>query len=152
MVCFHIFYYTILYSLVVTCHTLLTPSNGSLSCSNGIKTNSTCSYSCDVGYQLIGSSQRTCQTTRFWSGVPTLCCPLQCPQLNPPDNGYIQLPCSRDYLSKCSVRCFHGYNITNGSNTFSCDLINTTTVEWTPFGKCESKFTSYFSINHLKPC
>ena len=128
------------------CDTLLAPSNGSLTCSNGSKNNSTCSYSCDEGYQLIGSSQRTCQLSRFWSGVSTHCHPLQCPQLNPPDNGYIQLPCSHDYLSKCSVRCFDGYNIINGSDTVKCCLINTTTVEWTPFGKCKSKVKSHFSF------
>ena len=122
----------------------MTPTNGSLTCTNGNKNDSTCSYSCDVGYQLIGSSQRTCQPSRFWSGVPTLCHPLQCPQLNPPDNGYIQLPCSHDYLSVCSVRCYDGYNITNGIDTFICDLINNTTVEWSPFGKCESKLKFLF--------
>ena len=122
--------------LVLSCHTLMSLSNGSFICSNGNKLNSTCSYSCDMGYQLIGSSERTCLPNRFWSGVPTLCRPLQCSQLNPPDNGYIQLPCSHDYLSKCSVRCFHGSNITNGSDTVKCDLINTTRVEWTLFGRC----------------
>ena len=142
----HIFHYKLFHSLVLTCHTLLTPTNGSLTCSNDNKINSNCSYSCDVGYQLIGSCQRTCQPNRFWSGVPTLCRPLQCRQLDPPDNGYIQLPCSRDYLSKCSVRCYDGYNITNGSDIFSCDLINTTTIEWTPFGKCKSKLKPHFSF------
>ena len=128
------------------CQTLLTPTNGSLICTNGSKINSTCSYFCDVGYQLIGSSQRTCQPSSFWSGVSTLCHPLQCPQLNPPVNGYIQLPCSHDYLSKCSVRCFDGYHITNASDTVKCHLINTTTVEWTPFGKCKSKSTMHICV------
>ena len=105
-------------------------------CTNGNKTNSICSYSCDVGFQLIGSSQ---QSNRTWSGVSPICCPLQCPQLIHPDNGYIQLPCSHDYLSVCAVRCFDGYNITNGSDTVKCHLINTTTVEWTPSGKCQSE-------------
>ena len=128
------------------CDTLLTPTNGSLTCSYGNKTNSNCSYSCDKGYKLIGSSQRICQSSRLWSGMPTLCHPLQCPQLNPPNNGYIQLPCSYDYLSVCSIRCYDRYNITNGSDTFTCDLIDNTTVEWTPFGKCEGKLKSIFCL------
>ena len=99
-----------------------------------------------MGLQLFGSSHRTCQPNRFWSGVSALCHPLQCSQLNPPDNGYIQLPCSHDYLSTCFIRCFHGYNITNGSDIVKCRLINATTVEWTSFGKCESKLKSYFSF------
>ena len=139
----HFLHYFIFHFLVLTCLTLLTPSNGSLTCSNSNKTNSTCSYSCDVGYELIGSSQHTCQPSSFWSGEPSHCRPLQCSQLNPPDNGYIQLPCSHDYLSVCSVRCFHGYNITNGSDIVKCHLINATTVEWTPFGKCKSKLKPY---------
>ena len=99
-----------------------------------------------MGYQLIGSSQRTCQPSTFWSGVPTLCHPLQCSQLNPPDNGFIQLPCSRDYLSVCTIRCYDGYDIINGSDTFTCDLINTTMVEWTPFEECESKLKLHFTF------
>ena len=110
-----------------------------MTCTDDNKTNSTCSYFCDLGYQLIVSSQRTCQPSRFWSGVSTLCCPIQCPQPDPPDNGYIQLPCSYDYLSVCAVRCFDGYNITNGSDIVKCHRINNTKVEWTPSGKCESK-------------
>ena len=144
MIYFYITFFIILFTQIIiilghTCHTLLPPKNGSLTCTDDNKTNSTCSYSCDLGYQLIGSSQRTCQPNRTWSGVSPLCRLLQCPQLNPPDNGYIQLPCSNDYLSVCSVRCFDGYNITNGSDTVKCRLINTTTVEWTPSGKCESE-------------
>ena len=148
--CYHYlfshFYVTIFHSVVVTCQTLLTPTNGSLICTNGSKINSICSYSCDVGHQLIGSSQRTCQLSKFWSGVSALCRPLQCSQLNPPDNGFIQLPCSRNYLSKCSVRCYNGYNITNRSDIVKCHLIDVTKVEWTSFGKCESKLKSYFSF------
>ena len=152
---FTFFHYTLFHSLVLTCHNLLTPTNGSLTCSNVNKINSTCNYSCDVGYELIGSSQRTCQSNRFWSGLPTFCHPLQCPQLNLPGNGFIQLPCSRDYLSVCSVRCFDGYNVTNGSDTVKCHLVNATTVEWSPFGKCESKFKPYFRFlsgmqNHVR--
>ena len=136
---FSLFFFTQVIILGLSCRTLLPPKNGSLICTNGNKTNSTCSYFCDVGYQLIGSSQRTCQSNRTWSGVSPICRPLQCPQLNPPDNGYIQLPCSHDYLSVCAVRCFDGYNIITGSDTVKCRLINTTTVEWTPSGKCESE-------------
>ena len=36
-------------------------------------TGDTCSYTCDTGYELTGSSTRTCQTDGTWSGSDTMC-------------------------------------------------------------------------------
>ena len=33
----------------------------------------TCSFSCDDGYELTGSENRTCQSDQTWSGTEPMC-------------------------------------------------------------------------------
>ena len=33
----------------------------------------TCTYTCDTGYEITGSSTRTCQSDGTWSGSDTMC-------------------------------------------------------------------------------
>ena len=33
----------------------------------------TCSFTCDTGYELFGSDNRTCQGDGSWSGILTYC-------------------------------------------------------------------------------
>jgi len=33
----------------------------------------TCSFSCDTGYDLAGSTTRACQSNGQWSGAETIC-------------------------------------------------------------------------------
>ena len=40
---------------------------------NGTKPGSIANYSCDVGYNLIGQSSRTCLSNRVWSGIAPTC-------------------------------------------------------------------------------
>lgn len=47
--------------------------NGSKYCSNGNNIGSYCNMTCAPGYQLIGSSSRTCLKTGVWSGKMTSC-------------------------------------------------------------------------------
>ena len=56
---------------VVDCGNLTNPTNGQVS--TGRTTfGQTATYSCDPGYNLMGSTQHTCQATGVWSGsVPT---------------------------------------------------------------------------------
>lgn len=46
---------------------------GSKYCSNGNNIGSYCNMTCAPGYQLIGSSSRTCLKTGVWSGKMTSC-------------------------------------------------------------------------------
>jgi len=63
------------------CLTLAAPDNGDISCllrsSDGRPTvGDSCSFTCDDGFELSGSSVRTCQRRRRntrWSGQPTIC-------------------------------------------------------------------------------
>lgn len=39
----------------------------------GITFGSIATYSCQIGYRLVGESTRTCQANRQWSGVAPVC-------------------------------------------------------------------------------
>ena len=63
--------------LLGVCPSLNDPSNGMISCSLGVdgvpSTGDTCTFTCDTGYVLTGSSTRTCQSDGAWSGSDTMC-------------------------------------------------------------------------------
>jgi len=57
--------------LLVICPQLAMPENGTISCSLGddgvLSYKDTCSYTCNTGYELIGSDQRMCLFDGTWS-------------------------------------------------------------------------------------
>ena len=61
----------------VQCPGLNEAINGTISCSledDGIPTyEDTCSFTCNTGYELTGSSERTCQSNGSWSGSDIVC-------------------------------------------------------------------------------
>jgi len=63
-------------SLLVTCANLAAPANGMISCSlgvNGVPTDGdTCTFTCNTGYELIGSDTRTCGGDG-WNGTNAMC-------------------------------------------------------------------------------
>jgi len=71
-VCEHIISVT----LVPTCPPLSAPANGRINCSleNGeANPGDTCTFTCDDGYELGGSTSRTCGDDGSWSGTDTTC-------------------------------------------------------------------------------
>ena len=58
---------------VVDCGTLTSPENGSVSHTAGTTFRQTATYSCDKGYNLVGSNTHTCQATGFWSWNASNC-------------------------------------------------------------------------------
>ena len=62
---------------LVSCPSLINPSNGVIDCSlgdDGVPSyEDICSYACNTGYELTGSDTRTCQSDGSWSGSDTLC-------------------------------------------------------------------------------
>ena len=61
----------------VTCSSLTDPNNGVINCSvgdDGVPSyEDTCSFTCNIGYWLIGSDTRTCQSNGNWSGIEPSC-------------------------------------------------------------------------------
>ena len=70
--CMHMMY-SYLVSTAVNCGSLTNPANGRVSHSGGTTFRKTATYSCNRGYNLVGSSTRTCQSTRRWSGSTPTC-------------------------------------------------------------------------------
>ncbi|XP_065903512.1 uncharacterized protein [Dysidea avara] len=65
------------FAIDIRCDILSTPSNGGISCSSsrvGVGyEGDTCSFTCNTGYELTGSDNRTCQSNRIWSGEEAFC-------------------------------------------------------------------------------
>ena len=59
------------------CPPLTDPSNGVINCSLGDDGDpsyeDTCSYTCNTGYELIGSDTRRCQSDGNWSDSDVMC-------------------------------------------------------------------------------
>ena len=52
--------------------TLKDPPNGAVKCT-GNQFKDKCTFTCDCGYKLGGSSVRACQENKAWSGTETQC-------------------------------------------------------------------------------
>ena len=88
-----------------------------------------CSFSCDPGYELTGSSTRKCLSNGSWSGADVTCDILHCNNLtNTIENSALVNDCGSELGSVCSLGCETGYTPV-GDNMFTCDSINDT-VEW----------------------
>ena len=61
-----------LLSLSVRCSNLPNPSNGRVN-QQGNEPGDRATYTCNSGYELIGSSTRICQTNGQWSGDAPTC-------------------------------------------------------------------------------
>jgi len=57
---------------LVLCYQLEAPDNGKMECT-GNQYEDVCTFSCDDGYELIGSDTRTCQSDANWSGSKAEC-------------------------------------------------------------------------------
>ena len=115
----------------VQCITLLSPTNGNISCnSTGVSLyEDQCSFSCDPGYQLTGSSSRQCLLNRSWSGSDVTCDILYCDNLTDGiENSVVASDCGSEFGTVCRVECNTGYRAV-GNDTFTCVSVNDT-VEW----------------------
>ena len=126
-------------------------------CDGDHVTMTTCIFSCDPGYSLVGSTERTCQPNNSWTGSDTSCDIMLCDELESSDNGFVMLPCPMEYQSVCTVGCNDGYYI-DGPNPYTqtCDIGgNNGAVEWTSAPVCRSKqlclsYSCYISFTHQK--
>lgn len=58
--------------LAQPCEKIFSPPHGGMNCS-GLVTDATCSFSCEPGYDLVGSQSRTCLASSRWSGKLPFC-------------------------------------------------------------------------------
>jgi len=63
--------------LLAICPRIFAPVNGMIACQLGVSEvanpGETCTFTCDDGFTLTGSSTRTCQNDRTWSGTEPMC-------------------------------------------------------------------------------
>ena len=100
----------------------------------------TCTFSCNEGYTLRGSTSRSCPPSLQWSGQPTVCDPPMCPELRPPKNGFVLFPCTREEGETCNVACARGYSTTD-STTQTCENdAATDSLLWSIGPQCEGEY------------
>ncbi|XP_065906945.1 uncharacterized protein [Dysidea avara] len=116
------------FTLDILCNNLTTPFNGEItSCTSGSigmgYERDTCSFTCNTGYELIGSDTRTCQSNGSWNGSDVVCRRVPCPLLTDPSNGTINCSLGGDgvtsYEDTCSFTCNTGHELT-GSHQRTC--------------------------------
>ena len=123
-----------MYNLTVSCESLSNPVNGIVGCNtreDGVALyEDVCSFSCNTGYEVTGSSERTCQSNGSWSGSPVSCIIMECPSSSLPMNSMLAESCSSTYQSMCELQCQEGFNGT-GDPSYVCDVLsNGSLVMW----------------------
>ncbi|KAI8507036.1 hypothetical protein Bbelb_154750, partial [Branchiostoma belcheri] len=102
------------------CPLLTAPANGAVTGSNLYEDVST--FTCDTGYNLVGSSTLTCQADATWSGAAPTCARNQCPLLSAPTNGAVTG--TNFYQDVVTFTCDSGYDLV-GSSTLTCQADTT---------------------------
>ena len=64
---------------------------------------------------------------------------MLCEVLQSPSNGFVVLPCNREFQSMCTVTCEDGY-YTEGPYTQSCKVGNNGIVEWSTAPVCRGMY------------
>ncbi|XP_042642275.1 P-selectin isoform X2 [Tyto alba] len=116
----------------ITCPVLSAPDWGEMNCSHlhgDFTFSSTCAFSCQTGFVLMGPETRECTDTGTWTGDTPQCKAISCPVLDPPSRG--QLSCSHvhgnfTYNSTCTFSCKEGF-LRMGAEVLQCEA----TGNWT---------------------
>ncbi|XP_071382234.1 E-selectin [Centroberyx affinis] len=128
---------------VVQCNQPSTPAKGFMECSDPLGSSSyqsTCVFSCEEGYVLVGSQSNSlqCEASGLWNDSEPFCVAVQCPVLQEPENGFVS--CGEDvelrfiYGNTCNFSCAAGYRLV-GSSTVTC----TSAAEWSEvMPRCEA--------------
>ncbi|KAM6305472.1 LOW QUALITY PROTEIN: P-selectin-like [Aegotheles albertisi] len=109
----------------IKCSALATPKMGQAACSHlhgDFAFGSTCAFSCQMGFVLMGPETRECTATGTWTGDAPQCKAIRCPVLDPPSRGWLN--CSHmhgnfTYDSKCTFSCEKGF-VRMGAEVLQC--------------------------------
>ena len=92
-----------------------------------------CTFSCNAGYELQGSSDGTCLADQSWSEGDPICELLRCSDVTMLADGIMTSSCDMTYQSQCTVSCDEGF--TGDDVTYLCNVTSDpTVVEWVPIG------------------
>uniref|UniRef100_A0A672FLN5 CUB and Sushi multiple domains 1 n=1 Tax=Salarias fasciatus TaxID=181472 RepID=A0A672FLN5_SALFA len=104
------------------------PPHGARLGGEEFKTKSLLRFSCEAGYNLMGSAERTCLHNGTWSGTQPVCQVIQCG--SPPQVHYGKVEgTDHSWGSSVSYSCFHGYQLSTpavltceGNGTWTGDV------------------------------
>ncbi|XP_040499110.1 CUB and sushi domain-containing protein 1 [Ursus maritimus] len=102
-----------------------TPAHGSR-LGDELKAKSLLRFSCEMGYQLRGSPERTCLLNGSWSGLQPVCEAVSCGNPGTPTNGMIVSSDGILFSSSVIYACWEGYK-TSGLTTRHCTANGTWT-------------------------
>jgi len=105
--------------MVTTCPGFNNPVNGVVQCSaanNAVDT--VCTFSCNEGYQLVGSAQSTCLASGLYSDIAPTCQLITCAALTAPQFGTISCSSNNNgYGTYCDFQCNPGYQLVGASES-----------------------------------
>ncbi|NIG59045.1 CUB and sushi domain-containing protein [Pontoporia blainvillei] len=102
-----------------------TPAHGSR-LGDEFKAKSLLRFSCEMGYQLRGSAERTCLLNGSWSGLQPVCEAVSCGNPGTPTHGMIVSSNGVLFSSSVVYACWDGYR-TSGLTTRHCTANGTWT-------------------------
>ncbi|XP_075793211.1 P-selectin-like isoform X2 [Pelodiscus sinensis] len=130
----------------VKCLALDTPERGQLTCSQwhgNFTYNSTCAFSCEMGFVRTGPNLLECTARGEWTAHPPHCEVTRCPELRGLEP--VLMNCSHplgpfSYRSACRFRCTPGYFL-NGTSRVQCQPDG----QWSDkMPACQEEAASYF--------
>ncbi|NWX99098.1 LYAM3 protein, partial [Nothoprocta ornata] len=112
----------------IKCPTLVAPAMGHAACSHphgNFSFGSTCAFSCQPGFVLMGTASSECTDTGEWSGEPPRCEVIRCPSVAAPAMGHVA--CSHlhgnfSFGSTCSFSCQPGFVLTGTASSECTDM------------------------------
>nr|XP_020654229.1 P-selectin-like isoform X1 [Pogona vitticeps] len=122
------------------CQRIESPARGTINCINPIGDfayNSTCYFSCEPGFELLGSKTLSCNASGQWTSSTPVCHAVQCQRLLAPAHGNstcFHLHGEFQYQSNCTFHCTDGFLLI-GEEVTQC----TSQGEWTaPVPFCQA--------------
>ncbi|XP_064386326.1 sushi, von Willebrand factor type A, EGF and pentraxin domain-containing protein 1-like [Halichondria panicea] len=117
----------------VDCGSLATLFNGVVDTSSGTTFMMTATYTCNTGYNIVGSESRTCGASGtsgattpsdgVWSpAAPVFCEIVNCGSLDDPSNGAVDTSSGTAFLQRATYTCNPGYTLTGGDMTRTCQV------------------------------
>uniref|UniRef100_A0A3B4YUQ9 CUB and Sushi multiple domains 1 n=1 Tax=Seriola lalandi dorsalis TaxID=1841481 RepID=A0A3B4YUQ9_SERLL len=104
------------------------PPHGARLGGQEFKTKSLLRFSCEAGYSLTGSAERTCLHNGTWSGTQPVCQVIQCGSPPQVHHGKVE-GTDHSWGSSVSYSCFHGYQLSTpavltceGNGTWTGDV------------------------------
>ncbi|CAH1252782.1 CSMD3 [Branchiostoma lanceolatum] len=104
---------------LVTCPARTAPANGAVSSTAIGRYQDAVTFTCNSGYNLVGSTRLTCQADGTWSANPPTCNPAQCSPQTAPQFGTITPAGPISFPGQTTFNCNAGYT-RNGATGSTC--------------------------------